>query len=145
MTSVDSNLNFLVWRSTWGLPPPVHMRPPEPDPLRVDVINEWPLVFVNAGHLSFGNWSSWQFQTGKGGLYCPCCPMITSRFMPEIKLPRYSKFLFIRPTWEGEMLLLIIICNTCCLCWVLLRANDETSTELCKTWFAFDFYILNWK
>jgi len=26
-----------------GLDPPVHMRPPEPDPLRVDVINGWPL------------------------------------------------------------------------------------------------------
>ena len=24
-----------------SLPPPVHMRPPEPDPLRVDVINGW--------------------------------------------------------------------------------------------------------
>ena len=31
-------------------PPPVHMRPPEPDPLppiRVDVINGWPLVLNN--------------------------------------------------------------------------------------------------
>src|SRR6218665_931302 len=30
--------------STWDLPPPVHMRPPEPDPspLRLDVINGWP-------------------------------------------------------------------------------------------------------
>src|SRR6218665_66881 len=32
MTSVDSNFNFLC-ASTWGLtPPPIHMRPPEPDP-----------------------------------------------------------------------------------------------------------------
>src|SRR6218665_676800 len=46
MTSVDSNFNFLCGRPH-GLdpPPPVHMRPPEPDPLplRVDVINGWPL------------------------------------------------------------------------------------------------------
>ena len=45
MTSVDSNFNFLC-TSTWGLtPPPVHMRLSEPDllPLRVDVINGWPL------------------------------------------------------------------------------------------------------
>src|SRR6218665_3287495 len=30
------------------VPPPVHMRPPEPDPLpplRVDVINGWPLLY----------------------------------------------------------------------------------------------------
>jgi len=43
MTSVDSNFNFPL--------PPVHMRPPEPepDPLRVDVINGWPLM----SYLSF--------------------------------------------------------------------------------------------
>src|SRR6218665_3613178 len=34
-----------MWTSTWGwTPSPVHMHPPEPDlPLRVDVINGWPL------------------------------------------------------------------------------------------------------
>src|SRR6218665_2494223 len=46
MTSVDSNLNFLCGRPH-GAGPPVHMRPPEPDPtppfLRVDVINGWSL------------------------------------------------------------------------------------------------------
>src|SRR6218665_677845 len=46
MTSVDSNFNFLCGRPHGvGPPPPVHMRPPEPDPLplRVDVINGWPV------------------------------------------------------------------------------------------------------
>src|SRR6218665_1002681 len=43
MTSVDSNFNFLCGCPHGaGPPPPVHMRPPEPDPLRVDVINGWP-------------------------------------------------------------------------------------------------------
>src|SRR6218665_2980145 len=43
---MDSNFNFLWGRAHGaGPPPPVHMRPPEPDPLplRVDVINGWPL------------------------------------------------------------------------------------------------------
>src|SRR6218665_1663274 len=45
MTSVDSNFNFLCGRPHGaGPPPPVHMRPPEPSPLRVDVINGWPLA-----------------------------------------------------------------------------------------------------
>src|SRR6218665_2279533 len=47
MTSVDSNFNFLCGRPHGaGPPPPIHMRPPEPDPLplRVDVINGWPLI-----------------------------------------------------------------------------------------------------
>src|SRR6218665_2614073 len=46
MTSVDSNFNFLCGRPHGAGPlPPVHMRPPEPDPspLRVDVISRWPL------------------------------------------------------------------------------------------------------
>src|SRR6218665_172132 len=46
MTSMDSNFNFLCGRPHGaGPPPPIHMRPPEPDPLplRVDVINGWPL------------------------------------------------------------------------------------------------------
>src|SRR6218665_3294725 len=46
MTSVDSNFNFLCGRPHGaGPPPPVHRRPPEPDPspLCVDVINGWPL------------------------------------------------------------------------------------------------------
>ena len=40
MTSVDSNLNFLCGRPHVAGPstPPVHTRPPESDPLRVDVI-----------------------------------------------------------------------------------------------------------
>jgi len=42
MTSVDSNFNFLCGRP-YGAYPPVHMRPPEPGPLRVDVIYGWPL------------------------------------------------------------------------------------------------------
>src|SRR6218665_2146520 len=47
MTSVDSNFNFLCGRSHGaGPPPPVYMRPPEPDPLRVDAINEWPLIQI---------------------------------------------------------------------------------------------------
>ena len=29
-----------------GLDPPVHMRPPELDPLHVDVINGWPLTSI---------------------------------------------------------------------------------------------------
>src|SRR6218665_3661365 len=34
-----------VYNYTWGLTPsPVHMRPPEPDPLHVDVINGWLLI-----------------------------------------------------------------------------------------------------
>ena len=44
--SVDSNFNFLCGRPHGAWPPdPVHMRPPEPipSPLRVDVINGWPL------------------------------------------------------------------------------------------------------
>ena len=49
MTSVDSNFNFLCGRphEAWP-PPPVHMRPPEPEPLplRVDVINGWPHTSV---------------------------------------------------------------------------------------------------
>src|SRR6218665_2811629 len=46
MVSLDSNFNFLCGRPHGaGAPlPPVHMRPPEPDPLRVDVINGWPLT-----------------------------------------------------------------------------------------------------
>jgi len=44
MTSADSNFNFLCGRPHGAWPPsPVHMRPPEPLPLRVDVINGWPL------------------------------------------------------------------------------------------------------
>src|SRR6218665_3875679 len=46
MMSVDSNFNFLCRRPHWAGPPPlIHLRPPEPDPLplRVDVINGWPL------------------------------------------------------------------------------------------------------
>jgi len=44
MTSVDSNFNFCV-DVHMGLDLPyVHMHPPEPDPLRVDVINGWPLI-----------------------------------------------------------------------------------------------------
>jgi len=36
---VDSNFNFLCGRPHGaGPPPPVHMRPPEPDPLRVNVL-----------------------------------------------------------------------------------------------------------
>jgi len=46
MTSVDSNFNFLCGRphGAGPLPFPVHLRPPEPDPLPlcVDVINGWP-------------------------------------------------------------------------------------------------------
>ena len=45
MMSVDSNFNFLCGRPHGAGPhPPVHTRPPEPDPLplRVDVINGWP-------------------------------------------------------------------------------------------------------
>src|SRR6218665_1361060 len=43
MTSVDPNFNFLCGRPH-GTGPPVHMRPPEPDPLPllVDVRNGWP-------------------------------------------------------------------------------------------------------
>ena len=45
MTSVDYNFNFLCGRPHGSWPLPIHMRPPEPDPspLRVDVINGWPL------------------------------------------------------------------------------------------------------
>src|SRR6218665_3776953 len=53
MTSVDSNFNFLCGRPQGAGPlPPVHMRPPEPDPspLRVDVINGWPLGVLPASH-----------------------------------------------------------------------------------------------
>src|SRR6218665_2747066 len=69
MMSVDSNFNFLCGRSYGaGPPPPVHMRPPEPDtlPRRVDVINEWPLtsttfalIYKPYGHIAQGqlNWS----------------------------------------------------------------------------------------
>ena len=47
MTSVDSNFNFLCERPHGaGPPPPVHMRPPEHDPLRVDVINRWPYISI---------------------------------------------------------------------------------------------------
>src|SRR6218665_1046853 len=44
--SVDSNFNFLRGRPR-GAGPPVDIRPPEPDPLplRVDVINGWPLSY----------------------------------------------------------------------------------------------------
>src|SRR6218665_471947 len=41
------NFNFMCGRPHGaGPPPPVHMRPPEPDPLplRVDVINGWPII-----------------------------------------------------------------------------------------------------
>ena len=43
MTSVDSNFNFLCGHTHGAGPPsPIHMRPSEPDPLRVDVIDGWP-------------------------------------------------------------------------------------------------------
>src|SRR6218665_1797858 len=43
MTSVDSNFNFLRGRPHGAGPPsPVHLSL-TPSPLRVDVINEWPL------------------------------------------------------------------------------------------------------
>src|SRR6218665_3504303 len=52
MTSVNSNFNFMCGRPhRAGSPPPVHMRLPEPDPLaplRVDVINGWPLTVTDA-------------------------------------------------------------------------------------------------
>src|SRR6218665_1766467 len=49
MTSVDCNFNFLLWTSTWGwtpFPPStcVHLSL-TPSPLRVDVINGWPLTY----------------------------------------------------------------------------------------------------
>src|SRR6218665_3553916 len=58
MTSVDSNFNFLCGRPQGGwTPSPVHMRPAEPDPppLRVDVINGWPLMLLvrHVGRHSF--------------------------------------------------------------------------------------------
>src|SRR6218665_304157 len=60
MTSVDSNFNFQCGRPHGaGPPPPVHMRPPEPDPpypLRVDVINGWPLIGTNGSDLVADNW-----------------------------------------------------------------------------------------
>src|SRR6218665_3674500 len=46
MTSVNSNFNFLFGRPHGAGPPsPVHVCPPEPDPLplHVDVINRWHL------------------------------------------------------------------------------------------------------
>ena len=44
MTSVDSNFNFLCGRPHGaGPPPPVHLSQ-TPSPLRVDVINGWPLT-----------------------------------------------------------------------------------------------------
>src|SRR6218665_942271 len=55
MTSVDSNLNFLCGRPHGAGPPsPVHMRPPEPDPspLRVVVINGWPLTPLSISRFS---------------------------------------------------------------------------------------------
>ena len=56
MTSVDSNFNFLCGRphGAGHPPPPVHMRPPEPDPLHVDVINEWPLSYENVSNIKTG-------------------------------------------------------------------------------------------
>src|SRR6218665_1376593 len=49
MTSVDSNFKCLCGRPHGDGPPSpsMHMRPPEPDPLplRVDVINGWPLIY----------------------------------------------------------------------------------------------------
>src|SRR6218665_519343 len=57
---------FSVWTSTWGWTP-VHMRPPEPDPLplRVEVINGWPLMI---------------------GFKFPLCqfPCIRSQYSPEL-------------------------------------------------------------
>ena len=52
--SVDSHFNFLCGR-LHGLDPlpPVHMRPPEPDPLHVDVINGWPLIILYQLHGTF--------------------------------------------------------------------------------------------
>src|SRR6218665_80782 len=62
MTSVDSNFNFLCGRPHGALPPPPppppHPPPPSPtstcvhlslppSPLRVDVINGWPLRLVD--------------------------------------------------------------------------------------------------
>src|SRR6218665_3650455 len=49
MTSVDSYFKFSVWQSTWGwtpFPPStcVHLSL-TPSPLRVDVINGWPLTY----------------------------------------------------------------------------------------------------
>src|SRR6218665_2329511 len=53
MTSVDSNFNFLCGRPHGAGPPlPIHMRPPEPDPLCVDVINGWPLSRNYSNQLS---------------------------------------------------------------------------------------------
>src|SRR6218665_3345006 len=47
MTSVDSNFNFLCGHPHGAGPPsPVHMRSPESDPLRVDIINGWPLIMM---------------------------------------------------------------------------------------------------
>src|SRR6218665_1730029 len=65
MTSVDSNfLCDSVWTSTWGwTPSPVHMRPPEPDPLplRVDVINGWPLT-INIKHINgFAHYETFKY------------------------------------------------------------------------------------
>src|SRR6218665_3242657 len=48
MTSVDSNFNFLCGRPH-GAGPPVHLSL-TPSPLRVDVINGWPLI----SHTFFG-------------------------------------------------------------------------------------------
>src|SRR6218665_67221 len=44
MTSMDSIILIFCVEVHTGLDPPtpVHMHPPEPDPLRVDVINGWP-------------------------------------------------------------------------------------------------------
>jgi len=44
VTSVDSNFKFCVDVHLGLDPSPVDMRPPEPDPLCVDVINGWPLT-----------------------------------------------------------------------------------------------------
>jgi len=65
MTSVDSNFNFLCGRPHGaGPPPPVHLHPPEPDPLpslHVDVMNGWPLNAAQPflAHLVFANEKDW--------------------------------------------------------------------------------------
>src|SRR6218665_1203369 len=60
MTSVDSNFNFLCGRPH-GAGPPVHMRPSEPDPLRVDVINGWPLNLFLPHSLTMMHLSTMQY------------------------------------------------------------------------------------
>src|SRR6218665_76447 len=56
MTSVDSNFNFLCGR------------PPEPDPLRVDVINGWHLMAADSGNRDPD--SDAMLQLIKFGLHC---------------------------------------------------------------------------